>query len=228
MLCDNCNKNEATIYYTQTVNGNHSKQHLCNECASTMGIPSFSSGSPLGNYESSLDGLLSTILGFPSSYKETKPYGQSNLVCDNCGMTYQEFLQKGKFGCNNCITSFSPTIDESLNRIHGSHTHTGKQPINYRGNSANTANTNTDTKVDSNDLGDLSLNESNESLDKEINDIDKLQSKLNKAVEKEEYEEAAKLRDKIRDLEKENKKSSNNIDNGKENKIDKEEGEGKG
>lgn len=202
MLCENCNKNEATIYYTQTINGNHTEQHLCDECASQLGVTSFSNQSSFMNQDSTLGSLLSTILGFPSGYTGTKPSTKTTLKCDNCGMTYEEFLQRGKFGCSDCINSFTPEIDNSLKRIHGFDTHTGKRPINYQPDSQDTPDI---------DIGNVNSgtgdNTSVEDIE-EINDVTKLQTELKKAVKEEKYEEAAKLRDRIKDLntEKEDKK----------------------
>ena len=45
MLCQNCNKNEATTYYKETINGQTRELHLCPECAAklTGSAPSFGS-----------------------------------------------------------------------------------------------------------------------------------------------------------------------------------------
>ena len=38
MLCQNCGKNEATMYFRQTVNGQTKEMHLCPECADQPGV----------------------------------------------------------------------------------------------------------------------------------------------------------------------------------------------
>ena len=38
MLCQNCGKNEATMYFRQTVNGQTKEMHLCPECADKLGV----------------------------------------------------------------------------------------------------------------------------------------------------------------------------------------------
>ena len=38
MLCQNCGKNEATMYFRQTVNGQTKEMHLCPECADQLGV----------------------------------------------------------------------------------------------------------------------------------------------------------------------------------------------
>ena len=36
------------------------------------------------------------------------------IFCDVCGMTYKEFLETGKFGCENCYNVFKPHAIEQL------------------------------------------------------------------------------------------------------------------
>ena len=36
MKCEKCGKNEATMYYKETVNGVTREMHLCPECAQTV------------------------------------------------------------------------------------------------------------------------------------------------------------------------------------------------
>ena len=38
MLCTKCGKNEATVYFSKTINGNKTEQHLCVECSKEIGI----------------------------------------------------------------------------------------------------------------------------------------------------------------------------------------------
>lgn len=192
MLCENCHNNEATVSYTEIVNGQHSEQNLCQECFTKAGMKTFV------NQDLSLGSLLSSVLGFASNHSGAKAYTRNNVRCDGCGITFQEFSQKGRFGCSNCMNAFGSNIDDSLKRIHGSDRHVGKKPINYVKSSLdNEAGQSKGNQV--NDLNQPFLNQ----VDRvETNDIDKLQEKLNQAVKKEEYEEAARLRDKIKELKK--------------------------
>ncbi|MCT4598923.1 MAG: UvrB/UvrC motif-containing protein [Vallitalea sp.] len=94
------------------------------------------------------------------------------LKCEKCNMTYSEFQKTGKFGCSNCYDAFSKLLSPVIRRVHGSNIHTGKIP-----------------------------NRSGEKIKIE-KQIEELQNKLQKAVANEEYEEAAKFRDAIRELKK--------------------------
>jgi protein arginine kinase activator len=36
MLCENCKEREATVHFTEIMNGRVQKHHLCKECAAQM------------------------------------------------------------------------------------------------------------------------------------------------------------------------------------------------
>lgn len=95
----------------------------------------------------------------------------STLKCKNCGMEYSEFLKSSRVGCSQCYKAFETKLDPIIRRLHGNVEHHGKIP----------------NRVSSN----VSV----------PNEIEKLKQLLNEAIQKEEYEEAAKLRDRIRSLE---------------------------
>jgi|LSQX01.3.fsa_nt_gb protein arginine kinase activator len=95
----------------------------------------------------------------------------SSSVCNVCGMTYEQFTGRGKLGCANCYNVFKNTLEQAFKRIHGNTNHNGKVP------------TKAGSKV------------------RAAREIEKLKNKLNKAVQAEEYEAAAELRDEIRQME---------------------------
>lgn len=92
--------------------------------------------------------------------------------CPNCGMTYEQFKRYGKFGCSECVDTFKDKIEPLIQNIHGHRRHKGKIPKQQ----------NPLEKV-------------------ELNEIEILRNELKDAVEKENYEKAAELRDKIKSLE---------------------------
>jgi protein arginine kinase activator len=91
--------------------------------------------------------------------------------CPNCGMTHTKCTQGGLLGCAQCYETFEDQILPLVKRIHGTVEHTGKVPKRTGGRAR---------------------------LEK---DIRILKAKLKDAVNREEFEEAVKLRDKIRSLE---------------------------
>ena len=94
------------------------------------------------------------------------------LKCHSCGLSYKEFKEKGRLGCGNCYTAFRRLLLPLLKKVHSAVQHTGKIPLH---------------------------------LDKKISSrlkIKDLHERLQRAIQLEEYEEAAKLRDQIKGLEK--------------------------
>ena len=47
MLCENCKENEATVKYTQIINGDKKEMHLCEECSHKLGIDNISFNMPI-------------------------------------------------------------------------------------------------------------------------------------------------------------------------------------
>ena len=91
--------------------------------------------------------------------------------CEKCGMNYKYFRENGLFGCAECYNTFGDSLDPLVKRLHGSNRHTGKVP-QRKG-------------------GDLRLKR----------EIKELKEKMNEAVEEENFERAAEIRDEIHELE---------------------------
>ncbi len=92
--------------------------------------------------------------------------------CGFCGLTMKDFRATGRMGCARCYTTFEPSMRELLRRVHGSPRHIG-QP--YRA-------------------------PKDEVLEKS-SVLGELRDKLRRAIEQEQFEVAAQLRDRIRVLE---------------------------
>jgi len=101
----------------------------------------------------------------------------TKLKCHNCGLTYSDFRRVGRLGCSECYNAFQTRLEPLLKRIHGSDHHVGKIPA----------------KVPKRGVAVTSK-------------LQELRIRMNKAIEVENFEEAAKLRDEIRGLEKKGKK----------------------
>lgn len=173
MLCDNCKSREAKIYYTEIIDGCKKEQHLCEECAKKF--TSFQMEAPTLSKQFTLGTLLSSLL---SAYEESKEekVEEKVLTCDHCGMTYQEFIKTGMFGCPQCYQSFHKPLEDCIKNIQGATKHTGKVPVGFQ--------------------------TATEKLLGSMSEIDRLTIRLQQAIEKEEFEEAAKLRDTIKEIKK--------------------------
>ncbi len=90
--------------------------------------------------------------------------------CEQCGMTYAKFKQTGKLGCKECYNSYRDKLVPLFKRIHGHEEHIGKVPKKAG------------SKI------------------RKRKEVERLKKQLNIAIEKEEFEEAAKLRDRIKEL----------------------------
>ena len=170
MLCDNCGKNEATIKLTQVINGKKTEMMICEECGKKMGITEI-------NFEMPID--LSNFLGDFISKQENEemmPFDIPNatLKCNKCNMTYEEFLNTGKFGCEECYNAFGYKVDSLLKRIQRTDKYIGRK-----------ANHNENNKIQEN---------------KNVSRLEKLQQELKLAIKEERYEDAAKIRDEIKNI----------------------------
>lgn len=176
MLCDRCKMKDAKILYTEIINGAKTEQHLCEECATDY--TSFQMEKPLLNSDMSLNSLLSTLLGAYQTNKTNKSgEAKPGPTCEKCTTTYDEFLQRGRFGCSQCYRSFHKELGRTLRGIQGAEAHTGKRPKGF-------------------------VSQTDQIL-KNMSEEDRLSLELQKAIESEEFEEAARLRDRIRQLKKE-------------------------
>lgn len=95
-----------------------------------------------------------------------------HIVCPNCGATQKDFEQSGRLGCVECFQHFSEPLQTLIERIHKGNRHCGKVPQTYA---------------------------------KHLNFLNQLEAsreQLKQAVAQENFEEAARLRDAVRKLEK--------------------------
>ena len=101
-------------------------------------------------------------------------------TCNGCGMTYEDFKKVGRLGCSECYVTFKRSLSTLLRRIHGSTNHVGKVPLSLVG---------TPTA-------------------KGRSELQELKRRLQRAVEAEDFEEAARVRDRLRELERQREKKS--------------------
>jgi protein arginine kinase activator len=93
------------------------------------------------------------------------------LQCSECGLRYSEFMKTGRLGCPTCYQDFGEQLRQILRRVHGAVRHSGKAP-GQEG-----------------------------ALFERRREIQQLHEHLERAIEREDYETAARLRDEIRGLE---------------------------
>lgn len=179
MLCDECGKNKATVHLTEIVNEQITKLNLCEVCAKEK-------GSHVEQHFGIAD-LLSALSDVEAPAPSAgaiagAPPAAAKNKCANCGMTYEDFKKIGRLGCGECYQVFKPSLLPLLKRIHGSNLHMGKTPDPQHVKEQKVASRLHD-------------------------ELDAVKQELAKAIKKEEFEEAAALRDKVKFLEKKIKDS---------------------
>ena len=201
MLCEICGENEATFHYSEVVNGNKTEHHLCNECAAKTDISYYSS---FLDGDGRLGQLLSGLLGMPL-YGETED-PKTHIICPGCHLSYGEFIKNSAFGCAECYNVFGPLLDDSIRKLQGSVSHQGKKPYHLTKlmHSMNSDGKSDDT-VSRENMQEPVSDKKVENIEKKTKasleyEVDIMSKRLKQAVMEEDYEEAARLRDHIKDL----------------------------
>lgn len=178
MLCENCGKNYANVRYTQIINGVKKEIAVCEECSKKLGIDHLNFDMPID-----FSSYLSDFFGeFENNSILPIIEHVNQLQCKNCQTTFEEFMNDGKFGCKDCYETFKEKIDPLLKNIHGANRHIGRLG----------------QIKETNKIENQQIKEEN----KEISELEELRKKLKLAIKEEKYEEAAKIRDEIKKIEK--------------------------
>lgn len=180
MLCERCRQREASVRFTEVINGEVTEHNLCLECAKELDF-----GGP--HYAAVLDGgsqlgrLLSGLLGLTGDFVSSKDTQASKVTCPTCHTTYEEFVKESRFGCPDCYEMFELLMEDQIKTIQGSSTHVGKKPLKMTKKSE--------------------IEKAKMEQEPDIKtQIEILNSRLKEAINEEEYEMAAKYRDEIKDL----------------------------
>ena len=97
--------------------------------------------------------------------------GDSRLVCRSCGLSYAEFKRLGRLGCADCYVSFHDELLPLIRRIHDAVQHVGRTASGGRKQAQ------------------MKMN------------VQRLREALSGAIQDEDYEKAAALRDQLRQTE---------------------------
>ena len=126
-------------------------------------------------------------------------FNNETVKCKKCGMTYDEFIEKGMFGCSECYETFSNPIDSLLKNLHGTSKHVGRHPeLKQYKKKEIELNKEIDDKKKYNNGNNVEEKEDKE--DKENSKKEKLQIELEKVIKEERYEDAAKIRDQLKEM----------------------------
>ena len=115
--------------------------------------------------------IADLIAGMVDSMTTSEEQRVGRVECPRCGLHYSAFKETGRLGCPECYVAFQFQLRPLLRRIHGDTRHKGKVPAR-----------------------------DGEGVSRS-RQIQRLFDELQRAVEREEFERAAELRDEIRRLE---------------------------
>lgn len=112
--------------------------------------------------------MADLMLGLGASQELDAAVSGVELKCPRCGFSQADFKKSGRLGCPECYRTFAEGLSGLLKTMHKGTRHVGKVPE--------------------------ALRQSRDTIDR----LKALQKKLTKAVEDENYESAAALRDEIK------------------------------
>jgi len=112
--------------------------------------------------------LADLLLGLGAAQEMAQAAAGSDLRCPTCGFTQADFKKTGRLGCADCYTTFAEGLEGLLKSMHKGTKHVGKVP--------------------------QQLQQHKDYVEK----LNRLQKDLEKAVSDEDFEQAAVLRDEIR------------------------------
>jgi protein arginine kinase activator len=114
--------------------------------------------------------MADLMLGLGASQELDPSAGAVEVKCTRCGFSQADFKKSGRLGCPDCYRTFAEGLSTLLKTMHKGTRHIGKTPE--------------------------ALRQSRETVDR----LKSLQKKLTKAIDDENYETAAALRDEIKTL----------------------------
>jgi protein arginine kinase activator len=129
------------------------------------------SGLDLDNAVSVTDALLGTSEKKQHKQPATRP---TEKKCPSCKMSLADFKKISRFGCAMCYETFADEIKNMVEEMHRNTRHIGKKPVSHPAS--------TTTYIEHKDS------------------LEELKFRLQKAIELEDYEKAAGLRDKIQQI----------------------------
>jgi protein arginine kinase activator len=121
--------------------------------------------------------LADLLLGMTKGFNRPEAGEKEEpLHCSGCNLSFEEFAQQGRFGCGSCYSSFRPRLEGIMRKIHGSSMHRGRNP----------------------GMGAAATH--NQIVP--VKEEERVERELVKAIDNEDFERAAELRDKLKSLRK--------------------------
>ncbi len=124
------------------------------------------------------------VVSFLSSLMSLMPKAEpiETLQCSSCHLTYEIFQKTGKLGCAQCYKDFEKQLQPLLRRVHGRTQHAGRVPAQFKQEAIRQTQENPP--------------EQTPQQKKE----EALRLKMEQAISEENFEQAAVLRDQLKEL----------------------------
>jgi protein arginine kinase activator len=119
----------------------------------------------------SMDQMLAPVLEALKSGMIKVPSKEPDKKCPKCGITLAEFRKRGRLGCPHDYEAFAEELGSLLEKIHGSREHRGRGPSRSKKRMTHRQK------------------------------VEALRRELDEAIRAEQYETAASLRDRLKQLE---------------------------
>jgi protein arginine kinase activator len=126
--------------------------------------------SPFEHMPFPLAELVTGMVGSKTTSHKGGRKSTKTKKCPGCGMTFEDFGKSGRLGCGQCYHTFRVEMTDLLRKIHGSPKHRGKGMA------------------------------AEPEMVKPMKEETRLRDELKKAIENEDFEKAATLRDQIRSM----------------------------
>lgn len=174
--CQLC-ENDATVHEVMVKNGVRMERHLCEACAQKHGLATQPINELISKY---------IISGTPAPAGIKPPPPPGSEACPGCELTFNQFKQTGVLGCPECYRAFENLLSPLIERAHnGTSQHVGKQPKRLLATAAE-GRVNPEIIVGT--------------AEDRAKRLRAVRQQLDEAVQNEQYERAAKLRDELRKL----------------------------
>ena len=129
--------------------------------------------SPLDNIPFPLAEILSGLAAGMAGSEKIE--AQDKITCRTCGLSFEAFARQGRFGCGECYKTFRHRLQPIMRKVHGASLHRGHSPV-------------------------FSASDSDTNLPIPVKEEERLEDELKKAIEVEDFERAAEIRDKLKTI----------------------------
>ncbi len=171
MICQVCGQREGTVHVLEVIDGEQRNIWLCSTCAAGRSEMSLADlGVPGQDGSLVPPGEPVSLASFLRRAQAETGETRNVPACPECGYTIKTFHDSNRLGCPQCYVHFRTQILPILARYHRHASHLGKVPRQAGG------------------------------IASQQGAITRLRVALEKAIQGENYEEAARLRDVMRDL----------------------------